>query len=275
MNFDSILIKRYLQVHSNMAARTLEGIETEKLAGFFNDSPTDWLLKVIPHMDPQRMSEVFERMNSDRLVQCFESMELDQMLVSIRRMNQDLSERILNGLSPEKSALAIGLLQYSDHSVGAYMDTRVFTLTENLTVKEALTAIKKYKEQIQPQLFVLGSGHKFSGVISLSDLVSGNPGMEIKSMMNTKVTNLSPETPIESVLSHLEWQDFYALPVVDHMFVFLGAIRLETIRSILIQSGSKGEEMGQMAISALGELYRLGLAGLLRSAADLAPPIKE
>lgn len=275
MNSDSILIKRYMQAHSKMAARTLEDIEPEKLAGFFNDSPIDWLLEVIPHMDPQRMSEVFEGMNPERLVQFFESMEMDQMLVSIRRMNQDLKEAILNGLTQDKSVSAKALLQYLDHSVGAYMDSRIFTLSENLTVKEALLAIKGHKEQVQPQLFIIGSGHKFSGVVSLSDLVSGNPGMEIKSMMNTKVTTFSPETPIQSVLSHHEWQNFYALPVVDHASLFLGTIRLETIRSILIQSGSKGEEMGQLAISALGELYRLGLAGLLRGATDIAPPSKE
>jgi hypothetical protein len=76
-------------------------------------------------------------------------------------------------------------------------------------------------------------------------------------------------------LSHQEWQDFYALPVVDHASVFLGAIRLETIRSILAESGNKVEEMGQLAISALGELYRLGLAGLLNSATNIESVSKE
>lgn len=275
MNSDSILIKRYLQVHSKMAARTLEELDSKKVADFFNDSPMDWLFKVFPHMDPQRNSEVFEGMNPDRLVHIFESMETDQMLVLIRRMDQDLSERILNGLSPEKSALVKGLLRYLDHTVGAYMDTRIYTLTENLTVKEAIAAIKKHKGQIQPQLFVIGTGHKFTGVISVSDLINSDPGTEIRSIVNTKVTTLAPEIPIQSVLSHKEWKEFYALPVVDRRSVLLGAIRLETIRSFLIQSGSEQEDIGQSAIHALGELYRLGLAGLLKSATDIAPQTNE
>jgi len=112
-------------------------------------------------------------------------------------------------------------------------------------------------------------------VVSLSDLIRGEPGMEIKSMLMTRLATLSPETPIKSVLNHQEWQDFYALPVVDHTSVFLGAIRLETIRSILAESGNKVEEMGQAAISALGELYRLGLAGLIRSATSIESLSKE
>jgi magnesium transporter len=264
-----------MQTHSKVAARTLEDIAPEKLAGFFNDSPNEWLLEVIPHMNAEWMSEVFERMNSERLVSLLESMDIAHTLVSIRMMNQDLAESMLNNLSEEKSASVKRLLQYIDHSVGAYMETKVFTLSDHLTVKEALAAIKKHKEQIHPQLFVLGSDRKLMGILSLSDLIKGEPGLEIKSLMMNTLTTLSPETPIESILSHQEWQDFYALPVVDHASVFLGAIRLETIRSILAESGNKVEEMGQLAISALGELYRLGLAGLLNSATNIESVSKE
>lgn len=275
MNSDSILIKRFMQAHSKVAARTLEDIEPEKLAGFFNDSPNDWLLEVIPHTNAQWMSEVFEKMNPERLVSLLESMEIAHSVVSIRMMNQVLAESVLNSLSAEKSASVKRLLQYLDHSVGAYMDAKVYTLTDNLTVKEARTAIKKHKEQIKPQLFVIDSDRKLKGVISISDLITGEQGAEIRSMMVTKLTTLSPDTPIDSVLSHQEWQDFYALPVVDHASLFLGTISLETIRALLAESGSKGEEMDQMAISALGELYRLGLAGLIRSATDIESLSKE
>ena len=87
--------------------------------------------------------------------------------------------------------------------------------------------------------------------------------------MNNKIITIPPETPVQSVLSHQEWTDYYALPVVDQTSVFLGAIRLETIRSILVDSDKRKEELGQTAISALGELYQIGLAGLLKSATDL------
>jgi len=269
MNSDSILIRQFMKVNSKSAARALEAFEPETIAGFFNDTPAEWLLDVLPQMNPQRMSEAFERMDPEVLVMLVESLEISHLVMSFRMMKEEHANSILNKLSEEKKASVKRLIHYLDHSVGAHMDPEVFTLLENLTVKEAISAIKKNKERVQPQLFVLNAGRKFMGVISLSDLITGNSGMEIKSMMNTKITSLSPETPIQSVLSHQEWQDFYALPVVDKSSVFLGAIGLEYIRSILVRSDSKGEEMGQLTISALGELYRLGLAGLVRSATEI------
>jgi len=269
MNTDSILIGQFIQEQSNLAASVLEDIESEKLAAFFSDSPKEWLMKVLPHMNAQGMSEVFERMDPERLVSLLESMELAHSIASIRMMKKELAEVLLNRLSEEKSTLVKRLLRYLDHTVGASMDTLVFTLPDNLTVKEAMAALKKRKDQIPPELFVLDASRKLVGVISLSELITGKSAYEIKAIMKTRLITLSPEIPIQSLINHPQWLEFYALPVVDPASVFLGAIRLETIRSILFQPGTKGEETGQLAINALGELYRLGLAGLLRSAVEL------
>lgn len=272
MHTDSILIGQFIQEHSKVAATALGDIESEKLAAFFLDSPKEWLMKVLPHLNAQGMSEVFERMDPERLLTLLENMELAHAIASIRMMKKELADDMLNKLSEDKSTLVRRLLQYLDHTVGASMDALVFTLTETLTVKEAMAALKKLKAQIPPELFVIDSGRKLVGVVSLSDLITGKPGHEIKSIMKTRLTTLSPETPIQSLINHPKWLEFYALPVVDPRSVFLGAISLETIRSMLYQPGTRGEEMGQLAISALGELYRLGLAGLLRSAIEVDSP---
>lgn len=269
MNTDSILIEQFIQEHSKVAARALEDLEAEKRAGFFNESPKKWLLKLLPNMNAQGMSEVFEKMNPERLVSLLESMELVHTIASIRMMKQDLAESMLNKLSEDKSASVKKVLNYMDHSVGAHMDAHVFTLTDILTVKDAMAHLKKHSGQISPQLFVLDSDRKFVGVVSLSDLLTEKPGNVIRGLLKTGLTTLSPDTPLQSLISHPQWLEFHALPVVDQTSLFLGAIHLETIRSIVVEPGNTGEEVGQLAMSALGELYRLGLAGLLRSAIDL------
>lgn len=275
MNTDTILIKRFLLNHGQKAAKSLEDIDPSRLADFFTSSPNEWLLEVISHMNPQRMSEVFEKMKQEKLVSLLESMDLSHAVSSLRMMEQDLAEALQNKLSVEKATSVKKLLTYPDDSVGAFMDVQIFTLTDNLTAKEALASLKRHKVEIPPQLFVTGEGRKLSGAITLSDLVQGDSAGVIRSLMKTSLPTLSPETPAQSVLGHPGWQDYYALPVLDRSAVFLGAIRLETIRSLLFQTGNKGEDEGQMAIAALGELYHLGLAGLLRSATDLRSPSNE
>jgi magnesium transporter len=276
MNTDAIIIEQFILEHGKEAARALENFEPEKLAAFFNETSDELLKEVIPLMNPQLMSAVFESMHQDKVVQLFEALEIHYTVLSIRMMNEDLAEKILNTLSSEKSILISRLRKYPENSVGSLMDTTVSTLSDGLTVKEALAEVQRYKEKISPNLFVLTSNRRLAGVINLSDLISEDPQNEIKRIMNNTVITFPPETPVQSILNHQEWTDYYTLPVVDQTSVFLGVIRLETIRSILINTGKKKEDPDQAAIRALGELYQIGLAGLLKSATDIkSGPSKE
>jgi Mg/Co/Ni transporter MgtE len=269
MNTDAIIIQQFIQEHGKEAAQALEKIAPDKLAVFFSDTLDELLLEVVPLMNPRLISEVFELMQQEKVVQLFESLEIHIGVLSIRMMNKDLAEDILNSLSSGKSTSIRRLLKYLENSVGSHMDPTVLTLTENMTVKKALAEAKRHHKKIPPNLFVLTTDRRITGVVDLSDLITENPENEIRSVMNTRIITIPPETPIQSILYHQEWADYYALPVVDQTSVFLGAIRLETIRSILVKSDKRMEDLSQTAINALGELYQIGLAGLLKSATDL------
>lgn len=269
MDTDVIIIKQFIKEYGNEAARALENIEPDKLAAFFNDISDELSLELIPLMNPHLMSMVYELMQQEKVVQLFESMETHYTAFSIRMMNEDLAEKILNTLSTEKSTFIRRLLKYLENSVGSHMDPSVLTLSDGMTVKEALAEAKRHNKKISSDLFVLTSDRRLAGVISLSDLIAADPGNEIKLLMNSKIITIPPETPVQSILNHQEWMDYYTLPVVDQTSVFLGAIRLETIRSILVDSDKRKEHLGRTTISALGELYQIGLAGLLKSATDI------
>lgn len=269
MTSDSLIIKQFFKEHPKDAARALGELEPEKLAVFLNDTAHDLLLDIVPAMDPHFMAGVYEGMNPEILVQLLESMELQHAVLAIRMMPDDLAEKILNLLSEKMLVSVKRLLHFFENSVGSHMDPAVFTLQENQTLKEALTEIKKHKGKVQPQIFVLSSERKLKGSLTLTKLIAGSPDTLVRSIMDHKFSALSPETPVHSVLTHPGWADYYAMPVVDNRTFFLGAIKLENIRAVSVKSAIQWEGAGQATVNALGELYRLGLSGLLRSATDL------
>jgi magnesium transporter len=269
MNTDLIIIKQFMQEHGMAAARALEKLEPERLAPFFNKTSTELLREVVPRMNPHLLSMVFVSMKPEKVIRLFESLDVQFVVLSIRMLDHNLSEIILNGFSPEKSTAVRQMMKYLENAVGSHMDPAVLTLSERMTVEEALVEIRRYKEKIHADLFVLSSERKIKGVVNLSEMITNNPEKEIRHIMNPSIPAISPETPIQSILHHYEWAEYYALPVVDRTSLFLGAIRLETIRSILVKSDKKFDEQSQTAINALGELYQIGLSGLIKSATDL------
>ncbi len=275
MNTDEIIIKQFIEGHGQEAARVLEKMEPENLAGFFNDASTGLGLAVIPWMKPRIMSSIFEKMDRTKVVQLFESLQRHHAVWVFRSLNTAFAALILTELSPELSSVLTRMVEYLENSVGAYMDSSVFTIAEHWTVKEALVEIRSQKNKVPPDLFVLTSSMQLAGVISLSDLITRSPEKDIRTLLKTSVVTLSPDTPVESILKHEAWNSTYALPVVDRTSLFLGTISLERVRSLVLQPGSRAEELSQATVSALGELYRIGLEGLLRSATDLKSGTRE
>lgn len=268
MNTDSIIVRQFFLEHYHEAAGELEKFEPNELSSFFDDAPVDLLQAVIPVMNPQVLLHVFELMKQENVFRLFESMEFGKAEYLIRMMNESQAEEILNKLPSEKSLHIRRMLKYLKNAVGTYVEQKVFTLTENLTVKEAWAQARRYKSNIEPNLFVIAPDRKLKGMVNLSDLIKEKPEKDISSIMKSKFATIPPETPIESILGHPGWMEQYVLPVVDESKVFLGVIRLETIRSIQIDSDPHTVDPGLNAINALGDLYQIGLAGLLRVATD-------
>jgi hypothetical protein len=90
-------------------------------------------------------------------------------------------------------------------------------------------------------------------------------------ILKVNVLWLSAEAPLESVFVHPGWREFDALPVVDRDRRFLGVIRHRRMRQLVEQSRSLTDE-GQAVrtVLALGEIYWLGLCGLLQGIATTA-----
>lgn len=269
MNTDEILLNQFILGHQKEAAAALEKFEPAELAAFFNNSQMDLLSTLIPGINPQVMLNVFDLMKEEQVVLFFESLEPIQAELFIRMMSDSRAEQILNKLSSEKSLHIRRLVKYMKNWAGSLVEQTALTLHDDLTLKEALTQVKKHKSTIDPQLFILSHDRILKGMVHLSDLIRENPEKKVNQIMKTELTAISPETPVQSILDHPGWMDQYLLPVVENSKKFLGVIRLETIRKIQISAVRDKKDQNLNTINALGDLYQIGLAGLLRVATEL------
>lgn len=268
MDSDSIFIEQFILKHSKEASKALEKFEPDELLPFFENNSVAVVLSLVQEMNPQMVLQVFKLLKEETAVRLFEAMKIPLAELFIRMMPVSEGEKVLNSLSQEKSLHIRRLLKYLKTSVGSYVDQTVFTLNENLTVKEGLAQAKRHASSLEPELFVLTSERKLVGVIKLSNLITELPKKEIRAIMETSLNTIAPEAPLQSVLNHHGWLDHYVMPVVDTSQVFLGVISLATVRKVTIISDNTLKDHSKDTIGALGDLYQIGIAGLLRVATD-------
>jgi hypothetical protein len=125
-------------------------------------------------------------------------------------------------------------------------------------------------------VYVLNRDQVFTGYTNLRELMLAEPNTQIASVMHTDMGHLSPKLNRTAILEHPDWHRFHALPVVNGKGVFLGALGYQTLRR-LEHEESQGPraESAREAGTALAELYRIGVVGLLKWVASTAGPPTE
>ena len=102
----------------------------------------------------------------------------------------------------------------------------------------------------------------------MEDLIVTGSKEQLVSIMKTDVPHLLADTDFHKILNHPGWIEYTDLPVIDRSGGFLGALNHGEITRLEISKNRKKPEQAVLAGNALGELYRIGLSGLLYSTAD-------
>ncbi|KAA3662106.1 MAG: magnesium transporter [Calditrichaeota bacterium] len=273
MSSDRIILENFITHHAADAARILEQLRIDETVAFLQEIPNELAMAIFNHLEHYTAVKSLELIGPEKSAAIVEKLPLQVVSVFLRRLNPELRKAILN-LVTEKIAVPLRrLLGYPAESAGALADPLVLALPEDISIKEALRRVQKRPEKALYYLYILSRDHILTGVLTLRELMLARPTATISSVMHRSVVRLSAELDFGAILNHPAWQDKHALPVVDKSGILLGAIDYKTLRRI--EKGSERKRLPQHALNAsiaLGELYTIGLSGLVRSA---TVPLKD
>lgn len=179
-------------------------------------------------------------------------------------MKPETREAVLPLLAAEPGRHLELLLHSREDSAGALMEPRGLTLPPEISAAEALARVQANPHHASYYLYVVERDQTLLGVLNLRELLAGQAEDPVTALMHRDVVCLRMDDSLASVMVHPAWLDFHTLPVLDQQALFAGTLRHKTLRRLAHRLDSRGrvDQVG----SALGELYRIGLAALVKSA---------
>lgn len=262
---DETLLEAFIQKHGLAATQILEALEPEEVATLFREIRVDLAAKILEPMYAYKASRILESVDQFRAVEILEEVDLTSAELILRQMEEPLRNSILENLKSEISSPLSLKLRYQENMVGALMDPILFTLRKKVKVGKALTFLREHKRLNSPYLFVVNQDKSLHGLVTLQDLLLADKDTSLSTLANSDVPKLYDDIHFETVMNYDSWLHYYALPVTDRSDVLVGSLRLEAVRRGSVKTD---EVLGKQAIkagAALGELYRIGLTGFLRS----------
>lgn len=252
------LVQSFLEAHPTEAARILEQMDGNIVIGLFQLLNPGPIAVVVDRMNPVFATDLMDRIDTGLAISIMEGIPFRSLAILLRRMKS--KEAVLEGLPEDLVTDLRQVDRFPEGTVGARMDPRALTVTDDLHVDEVLAAGRRFPERVKENLYVIDRERILVGLCMMNRLLGSLSDSSIRTVMGSVGQTLSPYMALKSASRAPGWQSSREMPVVDGEGGFLGSIGLEDVRG---PAGSESDR-DHDSEEALGDLYRLGFASFMK-----------
>lgn len=266
-----VLLAHYVESHPDEVARRCDDLPGGDLGLFLTAIDPATAGAVLPLVAPVRAARTLAALDPRLAAGMLEPVGTDVVASLLRQVEPSVADAIIDQLPADRAMPVRVLLTYPAASAGGVMDPLVLTASVTATAEATRALVARYPDHLYYYVYVVDAEHRLVGVLDLAELFQAAADVQVRSIMHTNLSWLSAETSLDSVFAHPAWRKFDALPVVSNDQQFVGAIRHRRMRQLLeTYKPAAAGEPGVRAVMALGEIYWLGLCGLLQGIASTA-----
>lgn len=238
-------------------AAVFEDLPAEKLPVLFRLCPKDLAAEVFAELAPETQQALIEGLTDKELKFVVDELFVDDATDLCEEMPANVVKRILSQADPEMRKMINELLKYPEESVGGVMTTELMELAPQMTVQQAIAAIRRTgvdKETIN-NCYVTGPDRRLLGVVTLRELIlERNEDRRLEEFMDRDVISVHTADDQEHASRLFEKYGFAAIPVVDNEDRLVGIVTIDDGISILQDEAT--EDIAKMnAIAPVDKPY--------------------
>jgi magnesium transporter len=251
-------LKTTLEEEPDQLQDALSEVHPEDIAAVLADElPPDQAARVMASLPIEQAAEVLERLPEELRIsmlgawapatsaEMLTQMSPDDRADLINELPEELRESILSELQksePEVAAETRVLASYGEDTAGGIMTTDYLALGPGMSCEKAISEVRRLAAEQEPELiytlYVLDVG-RLVGVLSLRDLILGEPSAPIAIYMTDDVVKVRPDTDQEEVARTIAKYDLAAVPVVDDEGQMLGVVTVDDVVDIVIEEANE------------------------------------
>ncbi len=218
--------------------------EADYLFGLFDHALAS---EVLAEMDEHSREHLVAEIGAEKLAQIVDRMESDDAAEVVAELSDELAERVLESIGEEDSEDVKELLQHEENTAGRLMAMEIVSVHEDVTVAEAIAAIRRAADEIEEfyNVYVVDDGGRLKGVLPLARLLRSRSDRRVADVMERDVVSVPEEMDQEDVAHMVQKYDLVSVPVVDEMDRLVGRITIDDIVDVVVEEAS--EDIRRMA----------------------------
>ncbi|MCI0465155.1 MAG: magnesium transporter [Gemmataceae bacterium] len=224
-----LLVRSFAETNPEGAARALEGLEPEQAAQVLDELPAGVTGPVIERLTPHAAGTILGRMGPERTHQLLAAITAKQAAAVLQHLEAAHREAVLAHLPEVEASRLRALVQYPPETAGGMMEPQVASLAIDLTVQEAIAALRRMPEETLYYLYVTDRDGRLLGVLTMRRLLLAGPQEPIERLVQRQIVTVPATMDREEVAALMRQRRLLALPVVDGEGRLLGVVKHDEV----------------------------------------------
>ena len=222
--------------------------------------------RVFSYLDAAAQSALAKEFPRASLVAIVGEMPADERADLYKQLDQEQRDALLPGLAQAKREDIRRLSAYKEGTAGALMTSDYATLGAQMTVLEALAALRKEAPDAETiyHAYIIDGQRKLLGVVSLRVLILAAPEQLMTSIMVKGPVSCHVNDGQEDVAKIVARYDLIALPIIDDSGALVGIVTHDDAMDVASaeatedfrKSGGVSAMVGKLKDVSIGMLYR-------------------
>ncbi|QPJ64143.1 MAG: magnesium transporter [Candidatus Nitrohelix vancouverensis] len=219
------LNQRYFQRYPEEALRRLEDMTPEDATVLLKSQPPAVAASLIERMTPDFSAEIIVLLPEPMARAVLASANLASIVTMMGQLDYTEKEHCMSLADASLQQELRRLMDYPEDSAGRFMDTRVPSFRETMTVQQCLRRIRQLKSKPTRILYVIDANNRLVSQVEMQDLILSDARSEILMISRPLKAVATPMDPREEVVAKLEEYKLSGLPVLNIDRQLMGVIR--------------------------------------------------
>jgi len=190
--------------------------------------------RALLELDENDLNEVIADLDDSSLAAVCSSSAPDDAADLLDTLEDGRRERILQLLGAAQGAKLEALLEGEEETAGSLMTTQFLSLDENLTVAQAIDAIRQYpRKDSFFYVYCTDSEEHLTGVLSLRNLILAQASSRLGETMVQSVVRCQVDSNPEEVAQIVSKYDLLSVPVVDLQNRLVGVVTVDDVIDVI------------------------------------------
>lgn len=227
--------------------------------------------EVFDYLNPDSQTHLLENFKPDVLSHVLSELPADSRTELLQELPAQVTRRLLEVLPAEERKRTLALLDYPENSTGRLMTPEFLHVPADATAADVVAKVRKVGRDVETVyvIYVIDSGQRLIGTVSLRDVVIAQPEDKVSGFMTENVASAHTNDDRELALNKLREYDLVALPVVDQHDRLVGIVTFDDLSDVAEEEATEDILKMHGVATELDDYFSAGVLKKFRSRATV------